>query len=192
MRTRPLMLHALACGVLLAGCGDGDQSARTEAPQSAVVSDADAREALDDAVTVVHSGDLGQLCDISANHRMCTETLDELGRVSAPVESTPVITDSYALTPRRVPNGGGTAGGRVLEVCGLDGQGESYSTELLVILGSDAPVLVNAVYWSGHRFAGDDDVSSGPAGDGASASAEASMPNPEGSASPSQPPAPCP
>ena len=108
--------------------------------------EAAARAALDRAVAYARAGDFCGLCSLSDGN--CSFLLQQAGRDAVPRDP-PTIYRTRVLQPPRLSNGGWDGGGRVLQVCGIDGRGMPYRSEVLAFTIGSTITLINPVYWSG-------------------------------------------
>ena len=142
---RPLSLGALLLVVLVAiGCS----GAPTTVPSgdAGVPSFAEAEHHLDAAVAVVRSGDLTHLCDLGS--ATCQHTLDLSDPAAVPTSGPDVLGSRViGTTPT-------SAGGLVLELCGRDGLGHSYYSEMLVFRDGQRLLSTGTVYWVGITIPG--------------------------------------
>ena len=65
----------------------------------------------------------------------------------------PVVTGTRVVQPKTHPDGTWTDGGIVLEMCGLNGLGEPYDSEMLVIHWDGRIASIGTLYWLGTRIA---------------------------------------
>ena len=75
----------------------------------------------------------------------------------------PAISGSRVVKPTQRSDGTTTTGGIVLQVCGLDGLGRPYSSEMLVVRDGARLLAIEPVYWSGVRIATDQTTPGEPA-----------------------------
>lgn len=132
------------------------------------VSDEAARRYFDRIVAAVQNKDFEALCKLNGSAKVCWEEL----RVYCPEsfgsgpglqfpegeeleqecrESVPSDPPTIASS-RRQPSEGGTADGRVLVVEGVDGRGQPYETDVLIIRDKRSYKAIHAVFWSGAKF----------------------------------------
>ena len=109
-------------------------------------SDAQARAALDRAVAYARAFDFDGLCGPSDGN--CSFLLQQAGRDAVPPDP-PTVYGERVLQPTQVANGAWDGGGRVLQVCGIDGRGNPYWSEVLAFTTGSTVTLINLVYWSG-------------------------------------------
>ena len=109
-------------------------------------SEAQARAALDEAVAFARAGDFTNLCAMGGLD--CQEILDEAGRAAVP-DAPPTVYASRVVEPSQLPGGDWDVGGRVLAVCGTDGQGRPYRGEVIVFQDGATMRMIEPVYWSG-------------------------------------------
>ena len=142
---RPLTLGAVLLFALVAS---GCSGAPTTVPSGAagVPSFAEAEHHLDAAVAVVRSGDLTHLCDLGS--ATCQHTLDISDPAAVPTSGPDV------LGSRVIGTTATSAGGLVLELCGRDGLGHSYYSEMLVFRDGQRLLSTGTVYWVGITIPG--------------------------------------
>lgn len=114
----------------------------------------DAEQQLAKLFALAKAGAFTQLCAIGDGN--CQRTLDDVGVTSAPTSS-PVILSTRLISPS-----GNSMGGRVLEVCGTDGSGHTYRSEILVFWDGASLRTINPVFWSGTKIADDDRTAASP------------------------------
>lgn len=105
---------------------------------------------LETVVAVVQSRDLTGLCRLGGG--TCAHTLAESDPATVP-NSSPTVIGSRVIPPSRA-DGGWSLGGRLLELCGRDGLGHPYSSEMLVFWFDGRLISIEPVYWIGLRIAG--------------------------------------
>ena len=140
---------------VLAGCVGASY---TPAP---IPSEAVALGMLQKIVAVVESGDLGRLCEFGSG--TCRKVLDMTDPGSAP-RTGPIVLGSRVI--ESTPSADGnywSAGGRVLELCGRDGNGRQYYTEMLIFEDHGRLIAKEPTFWSRMTIAGSSTVDSRPA-----------------------------
>lgn len=120
-------------------------SAGAETP-AAPPTEPEALAYLDDVVGIVRAGDLGRLCDRGVS--TCERSLDAAARASAP-RTAPRVVASVEVSAVTHPDGSWTSGGRLFTLCGLDGIGRAYVSELLVFREGDRLIGMQPVFWTG-------------------------------------------
>ena len=134
MRKRIAILGAAA--VLVSACAVGPVPTLGEASGM-----------LDQLIAFAQAGDFDGLCSIGDLN--CQDTLADVGLESAPTER-PIVRGTRVVDAN--PDIGAT-GGRVLELCGIDGLGRRFSSEILVFRDSGTLRVINPVFWSGISIA---------------------------------------
>ena len=109
-------------------------------------SDAAARAALERAVAYARAFDFDGLCGLGDGN--CPILLQQASRDAVPPDP-PIVCGERVLQPTQLANGAWDGGGRVLQVCGIDGRGHPYRSEVLAFSTGSTVTLINAVYWSG-------------------------------------------
>ncbi len=107
--------------------------------------EAQARAALDEAVSLARAGDFTGLCAIGGGN--CQRTLDDAGRDAVPTAA-PTVIGTRVIEPTQLAGGAWDLGGRVLGVCGIDGRGQPYRSEVLVFQDGQTMRMIEPVYWS--------------------------------------------
>lgn len=97
-------------------------------------------------------GDLGTLCEFGSG--TCAHDLRSVEPGSAP-SSPPTIVGTRILVPTRASGDNVSVGGRIFDLCGSDGLGRTYFSQILVFQSGSRLLAVNAVFWSGARIGTD-------------------------------------
>jgi hypothetical protein len=100
-----------------------------------------AREYLSRLTALARSGDFETLCQHGTLN--CQHNLAALNAAISVPSTAPLVVGS-----RDVADGAQTQGGRVLEVCGLDGAGQAYRNEILFFGTADDFTAIEALYWA--------------------------------------------
>ena len=100
----------------------------------------------------VTSGELGALCELGSG--TCPHDLRAVEPASAPSQP-PEVASSRVLAPIVASGDTWTQGGRLFEVCGSDGLGRRFRSEVLIFETGSGLRAVNAVFWTGARIATD-------------------------------------
>ena len=132
--------------VALAAIGCSGAPASVPSGDAGVPSLTEAEHHLDAVVVVVKSGDLTHLCDLGS--ATCQHTLDISDPAAVPT------TGPEVLGSRVIGMTATSAGGRVLELCGRDGLGHSYYSEMLVFRDGERLLSTGTVYWVGITIPG--------------------------------------
>ena len=111
-------------------------------------------------VGLAQARDFDRLCGLGGGN--CRKTLQIAGLDAVPA-TPPGIAGSRVVQPTQRSNGMTTTGGLVLQLCGLDGLGRPYSTEMLVFRDGGRLLAIEPVYWSGMRIATDQTTPGEPA-----------------------------
>ncbi len=90
----------------------------------------------------------------------CRKQLRESDPAAVPSQS-PVVVGTRVILPSRV-TGGWNHGGRVLELCGRDGLGRPYTSEMLVFEMGGRLISIGTLFWLGVRIASDAEVEAVP------------------------------
>ena len=142
---RAIALRHAAIGLVvitLAACGLPIPVAATPPPPP---SEAAAVAYLRDVVAVVASGQLERLCDLGGG--TCRREL-EFGAAAVP-QTPPGLVDTVEVPTTSNPDGSWNAGGRLLMLCGRDGHGTPYYSEILVFADAGRLIGREPVFWTG-------------------------------------------
>jgi hypothetical protein len=139
--------------IVAAGCTDLAGALPPPAPSAS-----EAQAYLDGIVTIALSGDLTHLCD--AGSGTCEQNLRAADPRSVPM-TRPTVLGSRVLASVRT-SAGWSIGGRVLELCGHDGMGALYGSEILVFREGNRLVGKDPVFWVGIRIADSNATATGP------------------------------
>jgi hypothetical protein len=151
------VLVSLCVLVMLSGVGCSDNG-----KESDEISVEQATDLLNHAVEYATSHDLDKLCGLGSSSLMCQTQWKDAGEWAGVPTESPQIVDTYLIPTKKLGNGMTQRGGRLLVVCGIDGMGKPYRTEMLVFSGGWLHGLsaMNVVYWSGTSIKFDSDGSS--------------------------------
>ena len=111
-------------------------------------------------VLLAEARDFDRLCGLGGGN--CRSVIQDAGLDTVPA-TPPFIAGSRAVKPTQRSDGTTTAGGLVLQLCGLDGLGRPYATEMLVFRDGARLLAIEPVYWSGIRIAADQATPGEPA-----------------------------
>lgn len=138
---------ALVAALAAGACGPGGAGTATPPP---VPTEAAGRTVVDQLAAFATGGALGSICTLGSG--TCPHDLRNAAPGSAPTAA-PEVMGSWVVEPSARP-GGWSLGGRAFALCGTDGLGRGFYSEVLVF-DSGAGVLraVNAVFWTGARIA---------------------------------------
>jgi hypothetical protein len=135
---RVRVASAIAIALFVAGC----------TPAASLPSEREAREFLDEAVSLAAAQRFEELCELGGGS--CRRLLGEAGD---PPLDPPSVTGTRTI-PRQTSDGVTSVGGLVLELCGV-GQDGPYYTEMLVFRDGGALRAIEPIYWSGFGVAAD-------------------------------------
>jgi hypothetical protein len=138
-----LRFMGLLAAALLAGC-----SLVPFGEPEPIPTEAEARTFLAEIVALARSGDFDGLCARGSN---CRQALDSAGRDAVPPDPPLVVGTRRIEHEQR--QGGWSVGGIVLQVCGIDGRGDAYDGEVMVLRSEGTLTSIGTVYWSGTRIA---------------------------------------
>jgi hypothetical protein len=130
---------AAVLALVVAGCGS---SYRPPAPPT----EAEARAHLDAVVDLVQAGAFRRVCELGV--ATCESFLEDANPVAVPRDR-PVVTGIRTVDP--VDHGDGTwsNGGVLFDLCGIDGLGAEYHSQMLVIRRDGRLLSIQPVYWLG-------------------------------------------
>jgi hypothetical protein len=112
---------------------------------------AEAQAFLVEIVALAQRGDFEVLCDMSGDGN-CERKLDEAGRDRVPPDG-PTI-KSVRIVPTTKSGDQTSLGGLVLVMCGIDGLGSPYASEMLVFRDGSATLrAINPIYWGTYTIA---------------------------------------
>lgn len=114
--------------------------------------EAEARAHLDKVVAIVVTGELSTLCVLASG--TCPMELRNSDPALWP-NTGPVVVGSEVVRPQTLDNGNSASGGRLLQLCGVDGANQPYYSEMLVFRdSSNRMISINTLYWLGARVGG--------------------------------------
>jgi hypothetical protein len=119
-------------------------------PAGTIPSVEQARRHLDEVVRMARAGDFDGMCALGDGN--CERILDMAGRDAVPPDPPKVV--GTRMVPTTSSNGQQSFGGIVFVLCGVDGRGEPYDSEMLVFNDGNGLRAINPVYWSKTRIAG--------------------------------------
>lgn len=114
---------------------------------AAIPTPEEASAVLDQLVAFAQAGDLEGLCSIGDGN--CEAVLEEVGPGSAP-HARPIVLGGRVVAANPAA---GSIGGRVIEVCGIDGLGRAFRSDILVFRDGARYRAINPVFWSGITIA---------------------------------------
>ena len=140
-----LRIAALALvAVAMMGC------AAVSSDVGSVPAESEARGFLARIVAAAQGGDFAELC--SFGDPSCADALEGAGRDAVP-PLPPTVAGTRVITPTA-----NRYGGLVFQLCGIDGRGQRYATEMLVLRSAEGLKAIQPVFWSGMRIAPDGEV----------------------------------
>ena len=140
----PIRVLLLALTVLVMACS-------SSAPPAGTIPSVDeALGFLDQVVERAQAGDFDSLCAIGDGN--CMGHLEDAGRDAVPPDPPTIVRTGTVPT---TSSGGQTSlGGIVFVLCGVDGNGDHYDSEMLVFHDGRGLRAINPVYWGKTRIAG--------------------------------------
>ena len=118
-------------------------------PAGTIPSVEEAMRHLDEIVRLARTGDFDGMCGLGDLN--CQDSLDAAGRAAVPPGPPRVV--ATRTVPTTAAEGQTSFGGVVLVLCGIDGHGEHYDSEMLVFHDGNGLRAINPVYWAGSRIA---------------------------------------
>lgn len=113
---------------------------------------AEAEAYLTRVVELARAPDFAGLCALGGGN--CEKILEVAGRDAVPALP-PTLVDQFELPARHNADGSTDVGGRVLVLCGIDGQARPYRTEMPVFFHGSEMRAIEPIYWSGIGIATD-------------------------------------
>ena len=138
-------LAALALAMVVAACS------ATSGP-AAPPSQAEALQHLEAAIAMVESGNASRICELGPPS--CPHSVEPLDLAAVPSTRPSVI---RVRTRQGVDHGDGTwsNGSVIIELCGMDGLGKPYQSDMQVYWHEGRIVSTVPAYWLGIQFAED-------------------------------------
>jgi hypothetical protein len=118
-------------------------------PAGTIPSVEDAQRHLDEIVRLARAGDFEGMCALGDGN--CERILEMTGRDAVPPDPPDIV--GTRMVPTTTSDGQHSFGGIVLVLCGIDGRGERYDSEMLVFNDGNGLRSINPVYWSQTRIA---------------------------------------
>jgi hypothetical protein len=137
-------LCVAVCSVTVFGCGGS--AAGLPHP-----SDSEARQDLQTIVDLAAHQDWSGLCDHGGSE--CQIQLVKLHATTTAPRSAPTMLSSTDV-PDQTSGNGVVQGGRLLDVCGIDGAGNLYNTRLLFFGSPSDFTVIGALFWTGAGYGG--------------------------------------
>jgi len=139
------MRAAVACAALLAACSIVSPAPPQSPPPPP--SEAAALQHLRAIVGIVESGGLSTLCGLGGGN--CPGEVRDADAGAFPDED-PVVVRVSLIPTTSSADGTWNAGGRLLDLCGVDGHGRPYSSQMLVFREHTGRLVsINTLYWLG-------------------------------------------
>ena len=114
-------------------------------------SEDEARAFLARLVQVAETRDVEAVCRVAGSN--CRTIVETAGGEDAIPSESPTVLETYVVPTRHLSDGKIETGGRALVVCGVDGLGQPYRTDMLVFESEGSLHAINGVYWSGAGLA---------------------------------------
>lgn len=105
-------------------------------------------------VQVAETRDVEAVCRVAGSN--CRTIVETAGGEDAIPSESPTVLETYVVPTRHLSDGKIETGGRALVVCGVDGLGQPYRTDMLVFESDGSLHAINGVYWSGAGVGGAD------------------------------------
>ena len=132
------------CSVTVFGCS----SSPATLPHP---SDSEARQELQTIVGFAQHQDWTGLC--AHGGLECQNQLSELHATTTVPKSAPTVLSSIDV-PDQSSGNGVAQGGRLVDVCGIDGAGNPYNTRLLFFGHPSSFTVIGALFWTGAGYGG--------------------------------------
>jgi len=145
---------ALATIAVLAGCSP-------EFRPTAAPTVAETRTFIAEMVRLAQAGAFEQLCEMGGGN--CEDILANAGAENVPADP-PVVARIYEVPSVRHADGSWSQGGQMVEMCGTDGSGEPYQSQMIVFRDPHEGIIaIEPIYWSGLGIiAGTEQPEAGP------------------------------
>lgn len=138
--SRSMWACALAAIAVLAGCSPEYQP--TAAPTVA-----ETRAFIAEMVRLAQAGEFDQLCEMGGGN--CERILETAGAANVPADP-PMVARIYEVPSVRHADGSWSQGGQMVEMCGTDGSGADYKSQMLVFRDPHEGIIaIEPIYWSG-------------------------------------------
>jgi hypothetical protein len=137
-RLRPLILVLAVAACTSAG-----------PPAGTIPTVEDAQRHLAEIVRLAREGDFDGLC--ARGDLNCADSLEVAGRDAVPADPPAVL--RTRIVPTTSSDGQQSLGGVVLVLCGIDGHGQHYDSEMLVFHDGNGLRAINPIYWGRSRIA---------------------------------------
>ena len=108
----------------------------------------EAQRHLDEIVRLARAGDFEGVCALGDLN--CDNSLEIAGRDAVPPDPPTVV--GTRTVPTTSSNGQQSFGGVVFVLCGIDGRGDHYDSEMLVFHDGNGLRAINPVYWGRTRI----------------------------------------
>jgi hypothetical protein len=142
-RGRPRIVKRLGAWALIvmlaAACGPA-----AFVPPAAPTPEA-AQVYLDQVVALVEGGNVASVCSMGGG--TCQHSLEAADPGAIP-NTPPRVVGTRVLAPNQHADGSWDVGGRVIQVCGTDGKGDPYFSELLVFYDAGRLISTNPLFWT--------------------------------------------
>lgn len=109
----------------------------------------EAQAHLAEIVRLARVGDFEEMCALGDGN--CEQILEMAGRDAVPPDPPTIV--ATRTVPTTSSDGQQSFGGVVFVLCGVDGRGEHYDSEMLVFHDGNGLRAINPVYWSRTRIA---------------------------------------
>src|SRR5262245_35351883 len=141
---RPRILAIVAVASLAAGCSAG-------APHAGTIPSIDAaHHSLARLFTLAGAGDFDEL-GRAADAGNCERLLEDAGRDPVPPDP-PIVVATRTITTSTSSGDQMSLGGVVFVLCGVDGHGNHYDSEMLVFNTGHGLGAINPIYWGTTRI----------------------------------------
>jgi hypothetical protein len=141
---KPSRIVFLALTFLVPACSSGAP------PAGSIPTVEEARGLLDRTVERAQAGDFEGLCAMGDGN--CMRHLEDAGRDAVPPGPPTIV--KTGTVPTTSSGGQTSLGGIVFVLCGIDGHGDHYDSEMLVFHDGNGLRAINPIYWGRTRIAG--------------------------------------
>ncbi|MCI0345086.1 MAG: hypothetical protein L0221_06505 [Chloroflexi bacterium] len=133
------ILLAVSVAAVVAACAG-------QAGPAAPPSESEALQHLESVIALVQAGHADRICDFGGP--TCSMSIDDADSSQVP-QARPVVMSIRTLQPVDHGNGTWSSGGVLIELCGLDGLGKPYQSDMLVYRNRGRVVSTEPAYWLG-------------------------------------------
>jgi hypothetical protein len=108
---------------------------------------AETRAFIAEMVRLARAGEFEQLCEMGGGN--CEVILETAGETNVPPDP-PMVARIYEVPSVEHADGSWSQGGQMVEMCGTDGSGADYKSQMLVFRDPHEGIIaIEPIYWSG-------------------------------------------